>query len=127
MRKPDQTDIHVEEQLRLSVPKCDQRFVADLEGRLFPSSPSSTRRVPTVLIGGSGAAISIAIAFLGFGLVGQGPVATHDDGDARAADKCRPARPARDVREPILTEGRHGRPEIRYRGTLNQRAFERCR
>ena len=117
----------LERRLRASRPHPDPRFVRALEEHLLPGKPEPHRRARRPLLAAAGATAALAIAALGVGLAGGGPLAPSGDDGVRAKDDCRFVPVRKHVRSPVVVSGRDGRAELRYRSGVVTRQVKRCR
>jgi hypothetical protein len=126
---PDPPDIAaLEGQLRASRPNPDPRFIRELEEHLLPREPEPRRRrARRPLLAAAGATAALAVALVGVGLAGGGPLAPSGDEGVRARDHCRFVPVRERVRSPVVVSGRDRRPEVRYRSGLVTRQVKRCR
>ena len=126
---PDPPDIAaLERRLRASRPHPDPRFVSELEEYLLPPEPEPRRRpARRPLLAAAGATAALAVALVGVGLAGGGPLTPSGDEGVRAKDDCRFVSVRERVRSPVVVSGRDGRPEMRYGSRLVTRQVKRCR
>jgi hypothetical protein len=118
----------LERRLRASRPHPDPRFVGELEEYLLPRNPEPPRRqARRPLLAAAGATAALAVALVGVGLAGGGPLAPSGDEGVRAKDDCRFLAVRERVRSPVVVSGRDGRAEVRYRSRLVTRQVKRCR
>jgi hypothetical protein len=118
----------LERRLRASRPPPDPRFVEELEERLLPRKPEPRRRrARRPLLAAAGATAALAVAIVGLGLAGGGPLTPSGDDGVRAKDDCRVVPVRERVRSPIVVSGRDGRAEVRYRSRVVTRQVKRCR
>jgi hypothetical protein len=117
----------MERRLRASRPHPDPRFVGELEEYLLPRKPEPRRRARRPLLAAAGATAALAVAVVGVGLAGGGPLAPSGDDGVRAKDDCRFVPVRERVRSPVVVSGRDGRPEVRYRSRVVTRQVKRCR
>jgi hypothetical protein len=117
----------LERRLRASRPHPDPRFVGELEEYLLPRKPEPRRRARRPLLAAAGATAALAVAVVGVGLAGGGPLAPSGDDGVRAKDDCRFVPVRERVRSPVVVSGRDGRPEVRYRFRVVTRQVKRCR
>jgi hypothetical protein len=117
-----------ERRLRASRPLPDPRFVGELEEYLLPREPEPRRRrARRPLLAAVGATGALAVALIGVGLAGGGPLAPSGDEGVRAEDDCRFVSVRERFRSPVVVTGRDGRTEVRYRSRLVTRQVKRCR
>jgi hypothetical protein len=126
---PDPPDTaSLEGRLRASRPHPDPRFVAELEEYLLLREPEPRRRrARRPLLAAAGATAALAVALVGVGLAGGGPLAPSGDEGVRAKDHCRFVPVRERVRSPVVVTGRDGSTEVRYRSRLVTRQVKRCR
>jgi hypothetical protein len=126
---PEPPDIAaLERRLRASRPHPDPRFVGELEEHLLPREPEPRRRLARrPLLAAAGATAALAVAVVGVGLAGGGPLAPSGDDGVRAKDACRFVPVRERVRSPVVVSGRDGRPELRYSSQVVTRQVKRCR
>ena len=117
----------LERRLRASRPHPDPRFVGQLEEQLLPRKPETRRRARRPLLAAAGATAALAVAVVGLGLAGGGPLAPSGDDGVRAKDDCRFVPVRERVRSPVVVSGRDGRAEVRYRSRVVTRQVKRCR
>jgi hypothetical protein len=117
----------LERRLRARRPHPDPRFVGELEEYLLPRKPEPRRRARRPLLAAAGATAALAVAVVGVGLAGGGPLAPSGDDGVRAKDDCRFVPVRERVRSPVVVSGRDGRPEVRYRSRVVTRQVKRCR
>jgi hypothetical protein len=118
----------LERRLRDSRPHPDARFVGELEEYLLPRRPEPRRRgAHRPLLAAAGATAALAVAAVGLGLAGGGPLAPSGDDGVRAKDDCRFVPVRKRVRSPVVVSGRDGRAEVRYRSRVVTRQVKRCR
>jgi hypothetical protein len=118
----------LERLLRASRPHPDPRFVEELEESLLLREPEPRRRrARPPLLAAAGATAALAVALIGVGLAGGGPLAPSGDEGVRAKDDCRFVPVRKHVRSPVVVSGRDGRAEVRYRSRVVTRQVKRCR
>jgi hypothetical protein len=70
---------------------------------------------------------ALAVAVVGVGLAGGGPLAPSGDDGVRAKEDCRFVPVRERVRSPVVVSGRDGPPELRYSSRVVTRQIKRCR
>jgi hypothetical protein len=120
---PRVEDEHVASVLRDARPVPDDRFVQQVEARLFEKRAARRQRRPlAAALGVSGA---LAAAFAAATLVGSGPLGSHDD-KASAKPNCSDVRVTSPVRRGELVLDKQGRPHVVYRTRPVTRTVRRC-